>query len=271
MTFRNRLTNFAPVAAGATATLTVPVGKTAPTLDKLQIMLAGAVPFTVAHITAIRGYVNGREFYVEGSGTVHNARRTYLGITNATDELVLDFTEPNARSAIEQNLSCLPLALMQDLRFEFDISAAAGADCALVAYAHIRAPTNNPFIKKVRRITQGFQAGGEQIMYLPNGGSGGKLVRVWIHESGAGNITAVELRARNAVGMEGTRTAIQNSQGHNGLTVQNGVLVLDFIEDGNMAGWFDTSALSDVELRITGTAAATYTVYLEYLDPIGRL
>jgi hypothetical protein len=235
--------------------------------------LGGAAgPFTVANITAIRGLVNGREFYREGSGTVHNARRTYLGLSPSANELVLDFTEPNARSAIEQNLSCLPLALMQDLRFEFDINAAAGADLTLTALAHFRAPTNNPFIKKLRRIPQSFAAGGEQIIYLPNGPSnGGKLVRAWIHEGVAGNIKAVELRARNSVGLEATRTQLQNDQVDNGLVPQAGVVVLDFIADGNLAGWFDTAALADVELRITGTAADSYTVYLEYLDPIARL
>jgi hypothetical protein len=267
MGFRNYVTNIQPVANGATAVVTLGTGRNAPTLDKLQFILGGT--FTVAHITSIKGFANGREFYVDGTGTVHNARRTYLGLSTATSELVLDFTEPNARSAIEQNLSALPLALMQDCRFELAISGATNP--TLKALAHFRAPTNNPFIKKQRRLSQSFAAGGEQVVYLPNGANGGKLVRVWIHEATPGNITAVELRARNAVGFEATRTEIQNSQGHNGLTVQAGVLVLDFIEDGNLSGWFDTSALADVELRLTGTAADAYTIYLEYLDPIGRL
>jgi len=269
-TFKNKVTNIQPVAPGATATVTLGTGKNAPTLDKLQFILGGTT-FNVSHINAIRGFINGREFYVDGTGTVHNARRTYLGLNPKVSELVLDFTEPNAKSAIEQNLSAIPLALCQDFRFELDIASGASADLTLTALAHFRAPTNNPFIKKVRKITQAFAAGGEQVVYLPNGPSGGKLVRAWIHESAAGNVTAVELRARNAIGIEGTRTQLQNSQEANGLTPQNGVLVLDFIEDGNLAGWFDTGALSEVELKLTGTAACTYTVYLEYLDPIGRL
>lgn len=269
-TFKNRVTNIMPVAPGATATLTLGTGKNAPTLDKLQFILAGTT-FTVANINAIRGFMNGREFYIDGTGTVHNGRRDYLGLYDVASELVIDFTEPNAKSAIEQNLSAIPLALLQDFRFELDIAAGASADLTLKCLAHFRAPTNNPFVKKQRKITQSFAAAGEQVIYMPNGPSGGKLTRVWIHESAAGNITAVELRARNAIGIEGTRTELQNSQQHNGLTPQAGVLVLDFVEDGNLAGWFDTSALSEVELKLTGTAAATYTVYLEYLDPIGRL
>jgi hypothetical protein len=268
MGFRNYVKNIQPIAAGATAVLTLGTGKNAPTLDKLQLILGGGL--TVAKLTSIKGFANGREFYVDATGTIHNARRTYMGLTTPANEVVLDFTEPNARSAIEQNLSCLPLSLMQDCRFELGIDATAAAP-TLTALAHFRAPTQNPFIKKQRRLSQSFAAGGEQVIYLPNGPSGGKLVRIWIHEATPGNITAVELRARNAVGFEATRTEIQNSQQHNGLAPQAGVLVLDFIEDGNLAGWFDTSALADVELRITGTAADAYTVYLEYLDPIARL
>lgn len=273
MTFKNRVTNITPMVPGGTTTITIGTGGNAPTLDKLQLILdnGGSGTFNVSKINAIRGYANGRPFYYEGSGTVHNARRSYLGIANATSELVLDFTEPNARSAIEQNLTAIPLRLLQDLRFELDIDATASATSNIKALAHFRAPTNNPFIKKQFKVTQGFAAGGEQIIYVPNGPQGGKLQRIWLHEGSAGNITAVELRAKNAVGIEATRTQLQNSQGHNGLTVQSGVLVLDFIEDGNLGGWFDTSAMADVELRLTGTAADTYTVYYEYADPIGRL
>jgi hypothetical protein len=273
MSFKNKVTNIMPVAPGATATVTLGTGKNAPTLDKLQLILSngGAGVFDASKINAIRGFMNGREFYVEGSGTRHNKRRDYLAVFNAASEIVLDFTEPNAKSAIEQNLSAIPLQLLQDLRFELDIDATASASLSLTALAHFRAPTQNPFVKKQRKITQGFNAGGEQTIYVPNGASGGKLVRAWIHEGIAGNITAVELRARNAIGIEATRVQLENDQKHNGLVPQAGVLVLDFIADGNLAGWFDTSALSEVELKLTGTAADTYTVYLEYLDPIGRL
>lgn len=272
MTFKNRVTNIQPVRPGGKTVLTLGTGGTAPTLDKLQFTLSAASStFTTAHINSIKAFANGREFYVSGSGTVHNARRAYLGITTATSELVLDFTEPNARSAIEQNLTCIPLALLQDFRVELDIDAAASATLNLTAIAHYRAPTNNPYIKKQRAITQSFAAGGTQVIYLPNGPTGGKLVRVWINEGSAGNITAVELRARNVTGIEATRVELQKSQVWNGLTPQTGVVVLDFIEDGNLSGWFDTSKASEVELRLTGAAADSYDVYLEYIDPINHL
>jgi hypothetical protein len=269
MGFRSYVKNVQPLGAGQTAVITLGTGKNAPTLDRLQLLLSGTT-FDATKVLGIRGFMNGREFYVEGTGTVHNKRADYLGLYNDAAEIVLDFTEPNARSAIEQNLSAIPMSLLQDLRFEVDIAGTAVAPM-ITPIAHFRAPTANPFVKKVRRIPQGFAAGGEQVIYLPNGPSGSKLVRAWIHEGSAGNITAVELRARNAVGFETTRAAMEKSQKRNGLTPVAGVAVIDFIEDGNLAGWFDTQALSDVELRLTGTAADNYQVYLEYLDPIAHL
>jgi hypothetical protein len=273
MTFKNRLTNINPApGAGITSVLTLACGPTAPTLDKIQLILAGGGgAFDASKINKIRGFMNQRQFYAEGSGTVHNARDAYKGVNNVASQVVLDFTEPNARSAIEQMLTSIPLSQCQDLRFEFDLDATSGAAPTIDAVMLFRAPTKNPFVKKQFSLTQGFQAGGEQIVYVPNGNAGGKLLRMWIHEGVAGNITKVELRAKNATGVEASRVQLQNEQRRNGLTPQAGVLVLDFIEDGNLAGWFDTSMLSDVQLRLTGTAADTYTIYLEYADPIGRL
>lgn len=275
MAFKNRLTNIQPLVPGGTTVITVGTGKNAPTLDKLQLTLgAGSGTFDASDVNAIRGYMNGRLFYSPGSGTNLNSRRAYMARdlpSGGAAELILDFTEPNAKSGVEQYLSALPLALLQDLRFELDIDAGAPASLTLQAIAHFRAPTQNPFVKKMFRTTQAFAAGGEQVIYLPNGPSGGKLVRIWLHESSAGNVTAVELRAKNAVGVESSRTQIENDQKHWYLDPQSGILVLDFVADGNLAGWFDTGALVDVELRLTGTAACTYTIYYEYLDPIARL
>jgi hypothetical protein len=55
------------------------------------------------------------------------------------------------------------------------------------------------------------------------------------------------------------------------LVPQAGITVLDFIEDGNLAGMLDTSAAPNVELRLVTGAAATFNVDYELIDPIGRL
>ncbi len=270
MSFKQRLTNLQNVAPGNTATLKVPTGANAPTLDKIIIELSGTMD--VADIESIRGKANGKLFYDEISGTVVNARRAYKGLFTSASFLVLDFTEPNARNgAVEQMVGTIPLSQLQDLSFEFKIAAGAPALGRMEAEMHYRQPTRNPFIGKLLNTTASFAASGEQIIYLPTGGAGGKLKRVWIHENTPATLTAIEMRVGNTTAWETNRARLEQSQKENDLTPQAGIVVLDFIEDGNLSGIIDTGASANVELRIESSAANTYQVFYELIDPIGRL
>lgn len=270
MSFKQRLTNLQNVAPGNTATLKVPTGANAPTLDKIIVELSGTMD--VADIESIRGKANGKLFYDEITGTVVNARRAYKGLFVSTSFLVLDFTEPNARNgAVEQMVGTIPLSQLQDLSFEFKIAAAAPALGRMEAEMHYRQPTRNPFIGKLLNTTASFAASGEQIIYLPTGGAGGKLKRVWIHEQTPGTLDAIEMRVGNTTAWETNRARLEHSQKENDLTPQTGIVVLDFIEDGNLSGIIDTGAAANVELRIDSSAANTYQVFYELIDPIGRL
>lgn len=270
MTFKQRLTNLQNVAPGNTATLKVPTGKNAPTLDKLVIQLTGGL--LVSHIESIKGKANGKLFHDEVSGTIVNMRRAYRGIFVANSMLVLDFTERNARNgAVEQMVGTVPLSQLQDLSFEFKLANGAPALGRMEAEMHYRQPTSNPFIGKLLNTTVSFAASGEQIAYLPTGGAGGKLKRVWIHEQTPGTIESLEMRVGNTTAYETNRARLEHSQKENDLTPQAGVLVLDFIEDGNLSGIVDTGASANIELRINSNAANTYQVFYELIDPIGRL
>lgn len=270
MAFKQRLTNLQNVAPGNIATLKVPVGANAPTMEKILFELSGGM--TPAHIERIEGFANGRRFLVEGSGTIVNARRDYAGVFTAAGFVNLDFTEPNARNgAVEQQIATVPLSLLQDLRFELHIAAAAPGAGRIDAQMHFRAPTQNPFIRKQLDTSQSFAAAGEQIMYLPIGGAGGRLKRVWIHEQTPGTITDVELRVGNLTAIETNRAKLEHSQKENGLTPQAGIVVVDFVEDGNLSGILNTATAAQVELRLKSSAANTYRVYYEYIDPIGNL
>ena len=270
MGFKQRLTNLQNVAPGNTATLKVPVGKNAPTLDKIKFELSGGL--TVAHIESIVGKANGRRFYDEGSGQVINKRHAYKDVFTSDGMLTIDFTEPYARNgAVEQLIATIPLSQLQDLAFEIKLAAGAPADGRMVAEMHYRAPTANPYIAKMLNTTQSFSASGEQIMYLPTGGAGGKMKRLWIHETTPGTITEIELRVGNTTAYETNRTRLEHSQKEYDLVPQAGIVVLDMIEDGNLSGILDTGTAANVELRINSSAANTYKVWYELIDPIGRL
>lgn len=270
MSFKQRLTNLQNVAPGNTATLKVPTGANAPTLDKIIVELSGTLD--TADIESIRGKANGKLFFDEITGTIVNKRRAYKGIATSVSYLILDFTEPNARNgAVEQLVGTIPLSQLQDLSFEFKLAAGAPVNGRMEAEMHYRQPTRNPFIQKLLNTTASFAASGEQIIYLPTGGAGGKLKRVWIHEQTPGTITEVEMRVGNTTAWETNRNRLEKSQIDNELVPQAGIVVLDFIEDGNLSGIIDTGNSANVELRIDSSAANTYQVFYELIDPIGRL
>jgi hypothetical protein len=270
MTFKLNATNLQNVAPGNTAVLTLPVGPKAPTLDKLQMALSGGL--TLANITAIRGKANGRLFFEESGGAVALQKRdAYRGVFTSADYLTIDFTESKARNgAVEQLLASVPMGLLQQLQFEFVLAAGANAASAMSAQMHLRQPTNNPYILKRLNTTQAFGNAGEHIMYLPTGGSGGKMKRLWIEEAVPGSVDNVEIRVGNTIVFETTRGQLEQSQKENDLTPQAGIVCLDFIEDGNLSGVLDTGTAANVELRINGDAD-TYKVVYDFIDPIGRL
>jgi hypothetical protein len=276
MGYKLPLNNLQGYGPGNVATLKCPAGPGAPTYDQIVLELGGGL--TPAHIEYIRGKASGRIFHDDGTGTIINKRDDYRGIFTDAAFVVLDFTEPNARNgASEQLLASVPGALLTDLSFEIKLASGAPAvgTGTIKAVANYRPPTNNPFIRKMLNTTQAFSAAGTDaapnIAFLPTGGNGGKVKRIWLHESVAGTTSRAEIRIANNVVHEVTRTRLENDQKRNGLVPQTGVFVMDFIEDGNLAGMLDTSRAPNVELRLTNGAACTYTVYYELIDPIGRL
>ena len=270
MTFKLRATNLQNVAPGNTATLKLPVGKNAPTLDKIQFELSGGM--LPSHIESIRGKANGRMFFDEASGTIMNKRDDYRGIFTSASFLTVDFTEPKARNgAVEQLLASVPMSQLQDLAFEIKIAAGAPANGRIDAQIQVRQPTNNPFILKLLNTTATYGAAGEQIAYLPTGGAGGKVKRIFLHEQTPGTITDLQIRVGNTISYETTRAKLEFEQKRNGLTPQVGVVCLDFIEDGNLSGVMDTGNAANVELRIQSSAGNTYQVFYQMVDPIGRL
>lgn len=274
MGYKLPLTNFQNVAPGNVATLKAPCGPGAPTYDQVKLVLGGGL--TPAHIEYVRGKANGRIFFDELTGTIINVRDAYRGVFTEAGFVVIDFTEPKARNgATEQLLASVPGSLLSDLTLEVKIASSAPVGGTLRAVANYRPPTRNPFILKRLNTVQSFAAAGTDaapnIMYLPVGGAGGKIKRIWLHESVAGTTSAVQIRIGNNVVHESTRAGAENDQKRNNLTPQAGVHVIDFIEDGNLAGMMDTEKAPNVELRIVNGAACTYTVVYEFIDPIGRL
>jgi hypothetical protein len=274
MTLKTKLTNLQNVAANSTATLIVPTGKNAPTWDRIRLTLAGGA--TQAMITAIRGKINGRIFYEQGGGAADViAYQNFKGIFTEAGFVDLDFTEPNARNgAAEQLVAALPGQLMQDLRFEFDLSGTFVG--TISADAQYRPPTSNVYVNKHIGTAQSFPAQGTDaapnIFYMPTGQSGGKIKRIMIHELSGGTVTSAQIRIGNNVPFEATRAQVEHDQKRNKLVPQAGLFVLDWVEDGNLSGLLDTSGVANAELRLATSAGnSSFRVVYEFIDPINRL
>jgi hypothetical protein len=274
MTLKTKLTNLQNVAASSTATLVVPVGKNAPTWDRFRLTLAGGA--LQSHIAAIRGKINGRIFFEQAGGAADIiAYEDFKGITTEAAYVDLDFTEPNARNgAAEQLVSAIPGQLLQDLRFEIDLSAAFVG--TITADAQYRPPTANVYVTKRLGAAQSFAAQGTDatpnIFYMPTGQSGGKIKRIYIHEVSGGTVSNVQIRIGNNVPFEATRAQIEHDQKRNKLVPQASLCVLDFVEDGNLSGLLDTSGIANAELRLSTTAGnSNFRVVYEFIDPINRL
>jgi hypothetical protein len=273
MGYKTILTNLQNVAPGNVATLKCPAGKGAPTYDQIALELSGGL--TPAHIEYVRGKINGRIFFDEGGGLIINDRDDYRSIYNDATCVVLDFTNPKARNgAAEQLVSAIPGHLISDLSFEIKIAATAPAGGRITARANYRPPTTNGFVRKMLQTTESFSSAGTEgtpnIFYIPRGEQGGKILRVWIHEAVNGAITGAAIRIANSIMHEVSRAVVERDQKRNGLVPQAGMFVLDFIEDGNLAGLLDTITTPTVELRLQGALGAN-SVYYEFLDPISRL
>lgn len=274
MGYKLQLTNLQNVTPGNIATLKCPAGPGAPTFDQIRLELSGGM--TPAHIEFVRGKANGRIFLDEQGGLIVNRRDAYRGLFTSASYVTLDFTEPKSRNgAAEQLLASIPASLLTDLSFEIKIAAGAPAGGRIRALANYRPPTTNSYIRKLLTTNASFSAAGTDaapnITYLPNGDSGGKFKRIWIRESVNGLITGAQIRIANNVIHEVVRAQVEDDQKRNGLVPDAGMFVMDFIEDGNLAGMLDTGMAPGVELRLVTSAAGSYAFDFEMIDPIGRL
>jgi hypothetical protein len=267
--FFDRILKVENVGPGKTALVTLGLNAT---YDKI-ILLLGGTPghvLVAANLSAIRIKANDIEIFAD-TGPNLDKRQAYAGVSTDAGEVTIDFTEPNARGdAAQQYLASLPANLLKKLVIEVDIAAGADAAGTLAAAAEFRGPTKNPFILK-RRIFNYFAPGAaDHDLFLPSGGNGGIIKRVWLHDGG--HVTAAMLRVGGFIAMQYKTVAeLGRVQTRNGLVPQAGIDVLDFIADGNLQGALNTSAGQDVALRLTTDAAQAIVGFIDYIDPIDRL
>lgn len=269
MPFYDKIANVQNVRPGGVAIAELPCNVT---YDKLKLKLGGGL--TAADITLIRGFANGKLF-MEETGANAKLRQAYKGVTVDNAFVTLDFTEPKARGgAVPQFMASIPANLLSRLHFEITISAAANALSTLEVHTEFRAPTQNPFIRKLLSFNLALPIVGDNDVFLPAGSVGGIIKRVWLH--GTGKLTGYDLRVNRLTARRALKADWEYEQKENALVPQANLDVMDFVADGNIQGALNTGAdargqVPTVELRATVSAAEAITGYIEFIDPIGRL
>lgn len=270
-----RVIDFQNIGPGKTAIMTLPLG---PTYEAIHIDLNGGLLIT--DITSIIGRIDNKPFYT-ATGADLFKQTNYEGYSIPTDKLSIDFTLENAVSqgsptgatsqAGEILLTCLPSKAMQSLTFEFKIAPTANALSNMSALMQISEPTNNPFIKKQFESSQSLAAANTHSILLPTGESGGMMQKFFMHYSGAGAISAVEIKNNGVTIMEATPEELQYIQTEfYGKVQQASMLCVDFHLQGMRSKLFNTVVGKNTYMKLTTTGAMDLTIYSRFIDPINR-
>lgn len=270
-----RVINFQNIGPGKTAIMTLPIG---PTYEAVHIDLNGGLLIT--DIESLIGKIDGKPFFT-ATGAELQKQINYDGYNIPTDKITLDFTLPHAKSqgsekgptsqAAEMLLTCLPSAVMQTLTFEIKIAAGANVASNMSALMQIAEPSGNPFVLKQIDANYSLPAAGNHSVLIPTGEAGGMLERLYMHTSGAGQVTAVELKNNGVTIMEATPEEIKYIQTTLYKKVQQAnLLVLDFHLQGLRSKLFNTVLGKNTYIKITTDGVVNLTMYSRFIDPINR-
>ncbi|MFJ1251911.1 major capsid protein P2 [Cupriavidus sp. CuC1] len=185
-----RVIDFQNIVPGQIAIMKPALG---PTYEAFYIALGGGLLIT--HMDRIQLKVDGKVVY-ETTGADQLAHNLYEGLPNATNQIVLDFTQPNAKSsgtpkgptsaAAEMLLTCLPSNLFQMMTLEFTLNASAPGGSTMVARAQVSEPSGNPYIIKQQKASYAFPSTGDQYLPLPTGPNGALVKQIFLMQSNYG-------------------------------------------------------------------------------------
>ena len=262
-----RMPSFEGVAAGATATLRLPIGRT---YERLKVAYAGV---TLAEMKEIRLVGNGKTLQRwVGAGLLDSVNQ-FDGMAAASGILTLNLVRHNlmTRVAIEETAIGTGVAPSKDfpvtlttLQLEIDIDAGASAP-VLSCTAVQSAPRALALIKKVRTYNYSPAASGEfEISDLPKG----DLINRVVFKSA--KIDGLRIERDNRVIFDRTKAENEQSQTDGKRTPQAGFLIYDPTEEGYGAEPMVTAGVQDLRFVLKMTGADNVQVTVEYIGPMER-
>lgn len=255
-----KMPSFEGVAAGQTATLRMPIGRT---YEQLLITYSGA---TLAQLNELRIVANGEVIHRVTELTKLNSMNKFEGRAAASGVIVFDFNRYGLRTRAGEEFTGLGTGVLDDpnkittLTCEIDIDGAATGS-ALSAKAVQSPPRAVGFIKKTRQFTYTAGASGEfEIADLPKGDT---INKIFIGNDGVIGVTRVVIERDNFIEFE--RSVAENSliQSDGVRVPQSGYVVYDPTETGNGSESLATAGVQDLRIRLTLTSAGQVPLTVE--------
>lgn len=267
MKLTRQMPSFEGVAAGATATLRLPIGLT---FEQLLIKYSGA---TLAQLKEIRVVANGKTIErFAGGGSRLDTINKFEGRAAANGTIVLDFNRFGMRTRDAEELTALGTGIapneaapvtISTLAVEVDIDAAAVGP-VLSCRAVQSAPRPLGLVKQIREYSYNAPAVGDfEISDLPKGPLISKLL---FHSA---NITALRVERDNFVVFQRTKAENDLIQTDGIRVPQAGVFVFDPAEAGLGSEVLETLGVNDLRFILTMSAAGSVPVTAEVLAPLG--
>lgn len=249
-----KLPSLANVAAGQTATLNVPVGRT---YDKIQLE-TNVAP---ADLTNIEVVINGKTIQQYASGLEVDEINGYYGREVGAGFITLYFARPEFAELEQQRITAIGTADVQTFQLRMDIDAAAVSP-SIVAHAVTSPQQPLGLITKVKSFPYNSAVSGEvEVDNIPRGP---RIIALHMYKADVNKVT-VEGNSTKLVEMSKT-LAEQWQQEWGRVPVTAKATHVDFCLDGDISQAMVTQGLQDFRIRMDlGTSGAVRQV-VEYLD-----
>ena len=263
----NRLPSFEGVAAGATATLRMPLGRT---YERLNLSYSGV---TLAQLKEIRLIGNGKTMMRWVGAELINVMNKFDRMEAAAGILVLNFVRHGMMTKIGIEETAIGTGVpanekfpvtLSTLQLEVDIDPAATAP-VLSATSIETAPQPLGMIRKIRTFNHSPTAAGEyEIANLPKGDL---IARIIFKTS---NLNSLRIERDNRVIFERTKAENELLQKNGKRTPQDGYFIYDPSEEGYATEALVTANVQDLRFILNMAAADNIQVTVEYLGYLER-
>ncbi|MDO0946638.1 major capsid protein P2 [Chromohalobacter israelensis] len=258
-----RLPSLANVAAGGTATLNMPLGRT---YEKLILSYSGV---TRAQLKDLKLLIDGKPILEYETAEQLASINKYYGRHDAAGYITIWFVRPEMNALEQQRVTGLGTGLngkgvIQTLQLEVDIDAAA-ENPVIDARAVQSDPKPLGVMTKVKRFVYSSATSGQfEIDNIPKGP---RLAAVHFIKS-AGDITRIEVEQNSRKIVEGDKGLLQYLQSESGRTPQPQFLAVDWLQEGDLGQTIVTNpnVIQDQRFRLTLATPGAVTVLVEYLD-----